>query len=47
MVKILNLDLVIVQEYQKAKGYTPIWCEEVFVIKKLKILFRGLTLLMI
>ena len=30
-----------------AKGYTPNWSEEVFVIKKLKILFRGLMLLMI
>ena len=30
-----------------AKGYTPNWSEEVFVIKKVKILFRGLMLLMI
>ena len=30
-----------------AKGYTPNWSEEVFVIKKLKILFRGLMLLTI
>ena len=30
-----------------AKGYTSNWSEEVFVIKKLKILFRGLMLLMI
>ena len=30
-----------------AKGYTPNWYEEVFVIKKLKILCRGLMLLMI
>ena len=30
-----------------AKGYMPNWSEEVFVIKKLKILFRGLMLLMI
>ena len=30
-----------------AKSYTPNWYEEVFVIKKLKILCRGLMLLMI
>ena len=30
-----------------AKGYTTNWSEEVFVIKKLKIPFRGLMLLMI
>ena len=30
-----------------AKGYTPNWSEEVFIIKKLKILFGGLMLLMI
>ena len=29
------------------KGYVPNWSEEVFVIKNLKILFRGLMLLMI
>ena len=29
------------------KGYTPNWSEEVFVIKKFKILFRGHTLLVI
>ena len=30
-----------------AKGYTPNWSEEVFVIKKLKIQFRGHLSLMI
>ena len=30
-----------------AKGYMPNWSEELFVLKKLKILFRGLMLLMI
>ena len=30
-----------------AKGYTPNWSEEVFVVKKIKILFHGLMLLMI
>ena len=30
-----------------AKGYTPNWSEEIFVIKKLKILCRGHMLLMI
>ena len=30
-----------------AKAYTPSWSEEVFVIKKLKILFRGHMLLMV
>ena len=30
-----------------AKGYMPNWSEEVFIIKKVKILFRGLMLLMI
>ena len=30
-----------------AKGYMPNWSEEIFVIKKLKILFLGLMLLMI
>ena len=30
-----------------AKGYTPNWSEETFVIKKLKILCRGHMLLMI
>ena len=30
-----------------AKGYVPNWSKEVFVIKKLKILFRGDMLLVI
>ena len=30
-----------------AKGYTPNWSEDVFVIKKVKIQFRGRILLMI
>ena len=39
-------------EYQNtriffAKGYTPNWSEEVFVIKKLKTQFNGHMLLMI
>ena len=42
-------DRVRISKYKNifAKGYTPNWSEEVFVIKKLKILFRGLMLLMI
>ena len=41
MIKILNLKLVILLEYQNkkntfAKGYTPNWSEEIFVIKKVK-----------
>ena len=42
-------DHVRISKYKNifAKGYTPIWSEEVFVIKKLKILFLGLMLLMI
>ena len=40
MIKILNLKLVIMLEYQNmkrfAKGYTPSSSEEVFVIKKMK-----------
>ena len=41
MIKILNLKLVIILQYQNtknifAKGYTPNWSEEVFVIKKVK-----------
>ena len=41
MVKILNLNLAIMLEYQNtnnkkiAKGYTSNWSEEVFVIKKI------------
>ena len=30
-----------------AKGYMPNWSEEIFVIKKIKILFHGHMLLMI
>ena len=42
-------DCVRISKYKNifAKGYTPNWSEEVFVIKKVKILFRGLMLLMI
>ena len=42
-------DRVRISKYKNifAKGYTPNWSEEVFVIKKVKILFRGLMLLMI
>ena len=51
MTKILNLKLVILLENKNvkifAKGYTPSWYEEVFVIKKLKILCHGLMLLLI
>ena len=41
MIKILNLKLVILLGYQKyedifAKGYTPNWSEDVFVIEKVK-----------
>ena len=40
-IKILNFKLVIMLEYQKtkknfAKGYTAIWPDKVFVIKKVK-----------
>ena len=36
--KDLNLKLVIMWEYQNifAKGYTPNWSEEVFVVKEVK-----------
>ena len=52
MKKILNLKLVILIEYQDikiflAKGYTPNWSEDVFMIKKAKILCRGHTLLVL
>ena len=42
-------DHVRISKYKSifAKGYMPNWSEEIFVIKKLKILFRGLMLLMI
>ena len=42
-------DRVRISKYKNifAKGYMPNWSEEVFVIKKLKILFRGLMSLMI
>ena len=42
-------DHVRISKYKNifAKGYMPNWSEEVFVIKKLKILFCGLMLLMI
>ena len=42
-------DIVRITKYKTvfAKGYTPNWSKEVFVIKKLKILCRGHMLLMI
>ena len=42
-------DHVRISKYKNifAKGYTPNWSEEVFVIKKLKILFHGPILLVI
>ena len=42
-------DNVRISKYKNvfAKGYTPNWPEEAFVIKKLKILCRGHVLLMI
>ena len=42
-------DHVRISKYKNifAKGYTPDWSEEVFIIKKLKIQFRGHRLLMI
>ena len=42
-------DRVRISKYKNifAKGYTPNWSEEVLLLKKLKILFRGLMLLMI
>ena len=42
-------DRVRISKYKNifAKRYMPNWIEEIFVIKKLKILFRGLMLLMI
>ena len=41
MIKILNLKLMMLLEYQNirtffAKGYAPNWCEKVFVITKFK-----------
>ena len=41
IIKILNLKLVILLDYQNiksvfAKGYVPDWSEDVFVIKKVK-----------
>ena len=41
MIKILNLKLVIMLQYLNtksifAKGYTPNWSEEVFVVKEVK-----------
>ena len=42
-------DRVKISKYKNifAKGYIPNWSEEVLLLKKLKILFRGLMLLMI
>ena len=42
-------DIVRISKYENilAKGYVPNWSEEVFVIKKLKTLFRGHMLLVI
>ena len=40
IIKILNLNFVVMWEYQNikifAKGYIPNWSEKVFVIKKVK-----------
>ena len=52
MVKILNIKLEIILEYQIiktfcAKGYVPNWFKEVLLLQKLKILFRGHMLLVI
>ena len=42
-------DRVRISKYKNifAKGYTPNWLKKYMLLKKLKILFRGLTLLMI
>ena len=42
-------DHVRISKYKNifAKGYTPNWSEEVFVISKIKIQFHGLMLLVI
>ena len=42
-------DHVRISKYKSifAKGYTPNWSEEIFVVKKLKIQFHGLMSLMI
>ena len=42
-------DHVIISKYKNifAKGYMPNWSEEIFIIKKLKILYHGHMLLMI
>ena len=42
-------DHVRISKYKNifAKGYMPNWSEEIFVIKKIKILFHGHMLLMI
>ena len=51
MIKILNLKFNIAEVSKHknifAKGYVPKWSEDVFVIKKVKTLCRGLTLLVI
>ena len=55
IIEFLNLKLAIFLKNLKrlkyknifAKAYTPNWSEEIFVIKKLKTLFRGHMLLMI
>ena len=42
-------DHIIISRYKNifAKGYTPKWCEEVFVTKRVKIQFYGHMLLMV
>ena len=43
MIKTLNLELEVLLEYQKkpfAKGYTPDWSEETFLLKMLKFWYR-------
>ena len=51
IINILNSKLVIRWEYQNinifAKGYTPNCLEEVLVLKKFKVLYRGSILLVI
>ena len=45
--EVLNLVRISIYKKSFAKGYTPNWSEEDFSIKKVKILSRGHTLLVI
>ena len=47
LVLLLDPNIVIISKYKNifANGYTPNWSEEVFLVKKLKILCRGYVLM--